>query len=91
VGRQRSNLNGLDGKHIRKKILGASKKSKDLRVSSRSLIIVTDGDQMAPINPPLLLRALKGSRETCSEVHCALEPNKENLSFADQFSAAHTV
>jgi hypothetical protein len=53
---------------------------------------VRDGDQVAPINPPLLLRAIRGSsKETCSEVNCALEPNKEIVSFADQFSTAHTL
>ncbi len=52
---------------------------------------VRDGDQVAPINPSLLLRAIRGSKENCSEVNCALEPNKESVSFADQFSTAHTL
>jgi|GEM_PF-5673281 len=88
MGRQRCNLNGLDGKHIREKNTGRFKEIK----GSPRLEPVSDGDQMAPINPPLLLRAIKGSnRETCSEVNCALEPNKESVSFADQFSTAHTL
>jgi hypothetical protein len=88
MGRQRCNLNGLDGKHIREKNTGRFKEIK----GSPRLEPVSDGDQMAPINPPLLLRVVRGSnRETCSEVNCALEPNKDNVSFADQFSAAYTL